>query len=411
MDTCLQEYFCDRIKTNTVTNTPMKKQLIIAAGLATFFFASCKKDDKSTPIDEKVPYAGLTKTTNYFERFKDAAGTTTVDFSGQTTRVNMLKELDAYIKKGISADLSAATMKNMFKNENSPFSVAALNSATDKTIISKTAQSFTAVDADAERQTFLGYFDLLATLSTKRNNVAVQGTAGLLDAKYLVDEKGFEYGQFVQKGLMGAMMLDQISNIYLGTEKMAADNITILSGKNYTALEHNWDEAYGYLTSNEVYPKQDPADATKWLESFLGSYVRQVGPAFGCDPQEVYLALLTGRAAIVNKDLNKRNEKIAYIRTSLEKAIATVAISYLNKTKTATTDGAKFHSLSEGVGFIYALRFANNAKVNKAKSDAMLASLKGKANGFWSLTNADLDNVRDQIATLTGVDKNAVVNH
>jgi len=113
----------------------------------------------------------------------------------------------------------------------------------------------------------------------------------------------------------------------------------------------------------------------------------------------------------VNKDIATRDAQIASIRTALEKAIATVAISYLNKTKTSTTDAARYHALSEGTGFIYSLRFAYNAKVNKTKSDELLASLMNKPNGFWSLTNADLDNVRDQIATACGVDKEAIVNH
>lgn len=389
----------------------MKKQLLLTATAFAVLMASCKKDDTTPGEDLKVPYSSLTATTNYFETFKDANGATTVNFDGQTTRISMLKELDAYIKTGVTTTLDAATMKNMFKHENSPFANAALNNATDKTIVSKTAQSFSAVDADAERQRFLDYFDNLEEVSTHNGNTAAVGTAGLLDAKYLVNAKGFEYAQLVQKGLIGAMLLDQINNIYLGTEKMSADNAAIVSGKNYTALEHHWDEAYGYLTSNEIYPKQDPNDPTKWLESFLGSYVRQVGPAVGGDPTAVYMAFLKGRAAIVNKDLTTRDQQIAFLRDAMERAIATICISYLNKTKTATSDGAKFHSLSEGTGFLYALRFAHNAKVSKATSDELIQQLMSKPNGFWDLTNADIDAVRDQIATRTGVDKNAVVNH
>jgi hypothetical protein len=391
----------------------MKKHIILSAAVLSILFASCKKDDVTPDENLKVPYSSLTTSTNYFTTFKDATGNTTVNFDGQTTRIKMLKELDSYIKTGTTATLSAQTMKNMFRHENSPFTDAALNSATDKTIISKTAQSFSAVDADAERQRFLGYFDQLAAVSAHNTATAAQGTAGIImngTSKYLVNEKGFEYAQFVQKGLIGAMMLDQISNIYLGTEKMASDNTTILTGKNYTALEHSWDEAYGYLTSNETFPKRDPNDNTKFLESFLGGYVRQVGYNSGV-PQSIFLAFLTGRAAIVNKDMTKRNEQINFIRSQVETSIATVAISYINKTKTASNDGARFHALSEGVGFIYSLRFAANAKVNKAKSEELLNILLGKPNGFWDLTNADLDNVREQLAQLTGVSKDALVDH
>jgi len=381
--------------------------------VAALFVSSCSKDkDDPQPTDtQKIPYASLTETTSYFETFKGADGNTSVDFSGQTTRISMMKELDAYLKKGVTADISAATLKNMFENKNAAFTNTDLNNATDKTIVSKTAQSFNAADADAERQRFYGYFTAVEAASKMHGQVAEAGKAGLLDNKYLVDENGFEYGQFIQKGLMGAMMLDQISNIYLGTEKQNADNQTIVSGKNYTQLEHHWDEAYGYLTANAYFPMKDPNDNTKWLESYLGGYVRQVGTEVGGNPAAVYLAFLKGRAAVVNNDATTRNEQIAYIRTSLEKAIATIAVSYLNKTKTATTDGSKFHALSEATGFVYSLRFAYNAKVSKAKSDELLGILMNKTNGFWSLTNEDLDNVRNQIAAAVGIDNNVVVNH
>lgn len=387
----------------------MRKQLLLSAGALALLLASCKKDTKND--DLKVPYSGLTTTTNYFTTFKDNAGTTTVNFDGQITRIKMLTELDAYLKKGTTMTLDLAKIENMYRNTNAPFADAALNAATDKTIISKTAQSFSTANAEIERQRFLGYFAKIKTASESFAQPAASGTAGLLDSKYLVDAKGIEYAQLVQKGLMGAMLLDQISNIYLGEEKMNADNIAIVDGKNYTAMAHHWDEAYGYLTANEFYPKQNPADPTKWLEVFLGSYVRQVGTSVGGDPSALYLSFLKGRAAIVNNDLTTRNQQIAGIRTAMEKAIATIAISYLNKTKTATSDGARMHSLAEGVGFVYSLRYAYNAKVNAAKSQELLDNLMNKPNGFWDLTNADIDAVRDQIATLTGVDKNVVVNH
>lgn len=392
---------------------PMKK-LIGSALLLAIGFASCKKDDNNVTIDDsnlKVPYSTLSATTNYFETFIGPDGKTSVDISGQATRIAMLKELDGYIRTGTTATLSMSKMKDMFENQNSPFADADLNAATTKVIVSKTAASFSATDADAERQKFYGYFTELARISQLNGQTASQGQAGLLGGKRLVDEKGFEYGQFVQKGLIGAMMLDQITNVYLGTEKQAVDNELIVTDKNYTALEHHWDEAYGYLTNNPMFPMKDPNDASKYLESYLGGYVRQVGANAGGDPEAVYLAFLKGRAAIVNKDIATRDEQIAYIRTSMEKAIATIAISYLNKTKSATDAADKFHSLSEGYGFIYSLRFAYNAKIDKTKSDDLLNILGGKANGFWSLTNTDIDNVRDQIANAFGIDKNVEVSH
>lgn len=384
----------------------MKNLIISGLALTALFITSCRKKENVIPptvVEQKIPYTSLTATTHYKSTFIGADGLTTVNYQGQTDRINMLKEMDTYIKTGTTTNLDAAKLANMFRNQNMPFTSATLNAATDKVISSKTAQSFSTTEADAERQRFIGYFNELERISKMNGNPASQGTAGVLGGNRLVDEKGFELSQFVQKGLIGAMMLDQIANIYLGTEKQAVDNTAVVSGKNYTALEHHWDEAYGYLTANETYP-------VKGSESFLGEYVRQ-GTFYNGGNENFYLAFLKGRAAIVNKDMATRDAQIAYIRTELEKAIATVAISYLNKTNTATDDASRFHSLSEGVGFIYSLRFAHNAKINRAKSEELLNMLMGKTNGFWSLTPADINSVRDQVANTFGIDKNVVVNH
>ncbi|MBZ0097551.1 MAG: DUF4856 domain-containing protein [Taibaiella sp.] len=382
----------------------MKKLFIPVLGLA-LFATSCRKENNITPTPSnlKIPYTTLSASSNYKTTFVDVEGKTTVDFSGQTTRINMLKEIDAHIKTGTSADIDAVKLINMFRNQNTPFASADLNAATDKVVSSKTAQSFPATEADAERARFISYFNELERISKMNGQTALQGKAGVLGGNRLVDEKGFELSQFVQKGLIGAMMLDQIANIYLGTEKQSADNTEVATGKNYTAMEHHWDEAYGYLTANETYP-------IKGSESFLGEYARQGASASG-GADNLYLAFLKGRAAIVNNDLTTRDEQIAYIRTELEKAVAAVAISYLNKTNSAADDASRFHALSEGVGFIYSLRFAHNAKINKAKSEELLNILMGKTNGFWSLTPADINNVRDQVANTFGIDKTTVLSH
>ena len=71
----------------------------------------------------------------------------------------------------------------------------------------------------------------------------------------------------------------------------------------------------------------------------------------------------------------------------------------------------KFHELSEGAGFIYSLRYGYNAKINRTKSDELLNMLKGGKDGFWSLTNAEIEKVRDEIAGAFGIDKTTEVNH
>lgn len=312
----------------------------------------------------------------------------------------MLAEMDSLIKTGTKGQTVDSTqLSSMFSNAGSPFRNTALNQATDKTLKSKTAASFSASAADAERQKFENWFGIVHRASTS-GTAASDGNAGIATAnngtsKYLVDEKGIEYGQLIQKGLIGAVMLDQISNVYLGSEKMAADNKNIVAEKTYTQLEHHWDEAYGYMTKNGTFPLRVDGVAK---ERFLGGYLRQVA-----DSTNFFLAFLKGRAAVANADYNTRDEQITFIRTAAEKAIAQVAVSYLNKTNNnmAADPAAAMHSFAEGLGFVYSLRFAHNAKIDATKSDELLASLMN-TKGFYGLTPTLLNDVKKVIADTFG---------
>jgi hypothetical protein len=386
-------------------------------------FSACKKSDlpQGTQLRPKMDYNALTPASNYLEVFKDSEGNQTVDFSGQTTRQDMLAELDsvmriptgAHAAKGVAAGaVSAGLLKNMYANTGSPFRTTALNTATDKQLKGKTAGSYSAVDAETERNRFEGWLDKVAAASTDYNKIAADGQAGIAStnsgSKYLVDAKGIEYAQLVQKGLIGAVLMDQMVNVYLSTDKLALDNSSLVAGKKYTAREHSWDEAYGYLTKNGVFPTANPTDASKFLERYLGNYVRPVG-----DPSSLFLALLKGRAAVVNNDHGVRDQQVTFIRQHVEKAIATFAISYLNKTKAslASDVASSMHAFAEGAGFVYALRFANSKKITTAKSDALLNKLIGGAKGFYSLTPAIIDEVRNEIATAYAIEQATVVNH
>ncbi|GAA4460451.1 DUF4856 domain-containing protein [Nemorincola caseinilytica] len=378
----------------------MRKSLLLIAAAATLF-GSCRKEDTHM----KVPYGSLTTTTNYFTTFKGADGNTTADLADMGKRVNMLKELDEYMISFGAVPLSGAKMKDMFNNTNNPFKDTSLKNATGISMASVTAMSFAAADGEAERAIISAWFDSVAAISVHGQTLASQGVPGALDYAYLVNGKAFEYGQFAEVGLTGALLLDHM-NVMLSPEKMAADNTTVVAGKNYTQLEHNWDEAYGCLTTNEYFPKKD--NKGSWQENYLGDLVRQVNGLFG-EPTDVYMAFLKGRAAIVNKDIATRDQQIEIIHNKIERALATVAVSFLNRAMAASNEASRYHALSQGAGMIYALRYAYSPKLSKARSEELMGMLMNKANGFWSLTTTDITNVRDQIATTYNVDRDAVV--
>ena len=115
-------------------------------GLVAASFAACNKNDapaqNTSGIRPRVEYNTLTKNTSYFETFKDATGNTTVNFSGQTTRQDMLAEMNTLMSNAKTTPVDSAKLSAMFANTGSPFAAAELNAATDKTLKSKTAGSF-----------------------------------------------------------------------------------------------------------------------------------------------------------------------------------------------------------------------------------------------------------------------------
>lgn len=365
--------------------------------------SSCKEGEENPTtvrpqLRKSVDYAKLTDTTTYANFFVDETGAKTVDLTTGANRLLMFRAINTYNGTAAStgAVLDAAVLKNMFANTGSPFSGTAntgLNTSGVQ-LRSVTASSLSAADAEKERQTIEAGFTAIATASKSATATASEGKAGKLGT-YLVDEKGIEYAQIIQKGLIGAFQVDYISNVLLSDKNLSADNLTLVSGKKYTQLEQNWDEIYGILTANPIYGAK--ATSTSSGESFIGSYIWEYNKD---DFPKIYPALLKGRAAIVNNDMKVLKEQVAILRPAMEKAIALSALGYLAKWKSSTTDAARAHAIGEGVGFIYSLRYAKLNNADAAFSDGILNNLIYSApNGFWGLTNAKIDAASTAIKT------------
>lgn len=339
-------------------------KMFMMAGLAVCsLFSSCTKDKDETP-SYTVPQ------TYNFEN---------VNYSGQTDRMSMLSELDAYVKTGNNgAVLDAGRMRNMYANVNAPFSEARLNTSgkqlKDKTILS--AQSL-----------FESYFDKAATASLQGTTPAVKDKAGVLTTaegtKYLVDDKGVEPAQIIQKGLMGAVFYFQAVESYLTEAKIGAavDNTTVTPGEG-TKMEHHFDEAFGYFGA--------PVDFPTNLNNlkFWANYSNKVNPSTGSN-KALMDAFLKGRAAISAKDMKGKDEAVATIRTEWEKLVAASTILELNLAKTHIADQAKkSHYLSEAMGFLMSLKFKSDRKITDAQYEEAMAKL---GSNFYDTTAADIN--------------------
>ena len=372
--------------------------------LACFGLFSCNEDNERPSLRTRIDYATLTPETPYSTLFVDASGVTTVDLIEGNHRLQMFQSLDYYIKSSVAAGtpIDGITLKNMFANTGDPFTDIATTTVTVDgaelnnsavQIRNVVASSLQTDDAEGVRSKLESYFSVIDAISESMDQTASAGVAGKLD-NYLVDQKGIEIAQVIQKSLIGSLQLDYIGNVLLD-EGLDADNFQTVGDNNFTQLEHNWDEAYGLLTLNPIY-LEGATDAARNTNEFgLGSYVWEYNKA---NYAKIYSSFLQGRAAIVNNDKEQYQALATFIRTEFEKAIARAAVGYLDKWKKGQTDATRAHAIGEAVGFIYSLRFAEMHGANAAFSDEILKDFLETGSGFWEL---DAETINGALETIT----------
>ena len=348
--------------------------------------SEAKKDDGSCTYDDPAPTLNVPSTYN----FKDADGNSTVSYSGQTDRLNQLGEMTTYMKSGTGAEIDAAVLKDMFSNEGDNggghFSFSSSKQLKNKCFSS---------DVD----TFEGWMDALATASADFANTASDGNAGVLttgEKTYLVAANGMEYTQLIEKGLMGAVFLNQAHNVYFEDGKMDVDNTTPVSpadGKYYTEMEHHWDEAFGYFGAPIDF-LTNTSDLVFWAK-----YCNKQDSNLGGANAKIMNAFLKGRAAVSAGDLNVRDAQIDIVRKEWERVSARQAVKYMEDAKAAFgSDNAVFmHTLSEAYAFILSLKYValDTRVISFDTIEDILTNDLGT--NFWAVTLADINSAIDKL--------------
>ena len=409
-------------------NLNLKSYLYIAS--IAILFSSCSKEDdvqyitetitetvvqyetETITVEVQVPIVTTVQVEIPYSYEFARAGKSTVSYSGQTSRLNMADELYAALNTNT---FTKAQMLEMF-NDGTGFADATLNSS-GKKMGNKTAGSPLA------SATVKPLFD--AMITDFADNVipnwatdAANGQAGVLtDAARTihVNAKGHEIDQTFIKGIIGAMNVDQIINNYItpyqldsGTRTSDNDNNTLSSGKDYTDMEHKWDEGFGYLYGQEadatrldlgLSPTGNGTTLNKYFKKINAS--NQVGIGI-----QVFDAFRRGRAFIVAKQYDKRDQQAKIIKEELSKVIAYKAVDYINgymsKIEAGNTADA-FHALSEAYGFVMSLQFTNDGTDSAYFSNSEVNGFLTLMDNFWTVQNSDLESIRDQVKAKFGI--------
>ena len=336
--------------------------------------------------------------------FTDASGNSTVAFNGQRQRLNMLSEMTTYLKSANTPGtaLDDNTLLAMYANDGHTWDDS---EGLEMTGSSKQLKNKTVGGELFYTDMFEGYMSGIAEASAMTVGGQTDGAVGQAGVvlsttnpskQYLQDAQGQEWTQLIEKGLMGACFIYNISSVYLASGKMDADN-TIpedpANGKYYTEMEHHWDEAYGYFTDAVDYP-------TNGTNRFWGKYANSREEVLG-SATKLGEAFRLGRAAISSDVMAVRDAQIAVINTELERLAAGTAIHYLNDAVSDFGDDAlRNHELSEAKAFIQALQFIAGTSVPTAEVEHLLEDL---GEDYYNVTTATILEVRDELAALTGL--------
>ncbi len=351
----------------------MKLRLSSALGIIALSSAlfSCKKNDAPVIAPYTVP---------------DTYNFTNVEYKEAAARVSMSLGFGSYLSKATTRQLSQDTINNLWNNVNASFtSEIVVNLPYAYDVLNPSGYNLSGKIVDAA--VFKVFADSMVVMSSQRNNTGSKGVAGKVGTR-LVNYRGLEFNQLVVKGFFGAL---SINNVVTYLNKAATDdNNTVIAGSG-TAMQHDWDLAFGYIGLPKTYdsainytvaPYNTNPDRPLGIGGYFYERARPI-KAGGT----VFEAFRKGRAAIVAKDYAVRDAAAKTIKEYLEKTLAAAAYAYLSLSKTRTTDADRFHDFSEATGFMLALKYRPTTLLSAQAHTDLLNLLNVD---FWTLSDASL---------------------
>jgi hypothetical protein len=431
-----------------------------------------------------------------------------VGYTGQIARHALISELASYIGAGLQADIDAnefadkqevidklnsyfRTTSNQYENN---FSLSFLTdtkqpfitdiSSSAKNLVGKIAgndasrmrkdwtdgTSFVGASAGMTPETLVdAYFDQLADNAVNANIRLDEATDSPISKVY-VNTDGTDLKQLLQKFLLMSITYSQATDDYLD-EGLAIDNIDPRgTGKADTALEHGFDEGFGYFgaarnyleyTDKEIAGKVKADDATTgrtdWngkhdtdgdglfdltsevnLGSSTNAAKRDIGSASNANPtdytKDAMEAFLSARKMINDNvgtvftaeqttTLETQRDNIVH---AWEKAIAATVVHYINDLRSDLAKSGDDYSYedvakhwSEMKGFALGLQFNPHSPI----TDAQFAEIHGYFGQkpvllpFGSVDRtavtayiADLEKARDILEAALSLDAENVAN-
>ena len=321
----------------------LKNSLMFLSSLMLFVIVGCSSDDDND--DDGVPLIDTPTEYSFESRFN--SGESSVSYSGQVVRNLLIND----IKTQMGADAGSgnpATLVSMMANDNADQAI--LSSAGDMPTVQTKYQDISSSELndrlDAVSSYIIPGYDANA-------GTLVNGWVQECVAAGKTRANGVRLDQITQKTLWGAVSYWQATSKYMS--KIPTDDNSMASGDdNYTAMEHHWDESFGYFGaaldyntgySDDVDRKSGPYNDSNSDGSIDFKSEYNVGWAVtaakrddcsACDvnhdfTKTIFDAYLEGRTLITNQaDLADILVQRDIVMNTWEKVVAAVSIHYVN---------------------------------------------------------------------------------
>ena len=321
----------------------LKNSLMFLSSLMLFVIVGCSSDDDNdddgtTLIDTPTEYS-------FESRF--SSGESSVSYSGQVVRNLLIND----IKTQMGADAGggdATTLLSMMANDNADRAI--LSSAGD---MSTVQTKYHDISTSHLNDRLTAVADYIIPGYDANAGTLISGWVQECAANGKTRYNGVRLDQITQKTLWGAVSYWQATSKYMS--KIPNDDNSMQSGDaNYTAMEHHWDESFGYFGaaldyntgySDDVDRKSGPYNDSNSDGSIDFKSEYNVGWAVtaakrddcsACDTnydftKTIFDAYLEGRTLITNQaDLADILVQRDIVMNNWEKVVAAVTVHYVN---------------------------------------------------------------------------------
>lgn len=336
--------------------------LAVLLTVASLFLSACGSDEEDDAETLEEGAATITVPQAYVFDSRFTAGESSVSYSGQVVRNLLLQDLKSLtdsVGKDGGRSVDVADMLKLYeyddalnlKTGTTTGSLSASESyysklSTGKNLVGKISDEIVIGYNRTADNLVREWFKTIAENSQDRDKL---GTP----MAYTSDD-GVDMSQMINKVLIGAVPYYQATGVYLGG-LLERDNSEARNGTDpYTAMEHGWDEAFGYFGAARDYSRYTDAQLAGSVDDFTfdsnsdGSIDFKSEYNFGLSrnagkrdkggsgvdfTQEIFSAFLAGRTAITNQ--GSVAEISAYRQTAangMEKVIAATVVHYINDT-------------------------------------------------------------------------------